>query len=215
MNEKIHLLVVDDHTVVRKGLCSLLSEEKYGIEIVGEAVDGVEAIEKARSLNPEVILLDLAMPRMSGLEAIPVIQSQNPDARILILTSYAEDEQVIEAINSGALGYLMKDASPDELVSTIHNVYLNRLSLPQDIARKILSRSNETDTKPSIDGPTERELDVLHYVAMGYSNKQIAAQLHVSHTTVRTHVSSLLRKLNLDNRTQLALYASQNKTIGN
>jgi NarL family two-component system response regulator LiaR len=215
MNEKIHLLVVDDHTVVRKGLCSLLSEEKYGIEVVGEAVDGVEAIEKARSLNPEVILLDLAMPRMSGLEAIPVIQSQNPDARILILTSYAEDEQVIEAINSGALGYLMKDASPDELVSTIHNVYLNRLSLPQDIARKILSRSNETDTKPSIDGPTERELDVLHYVAMGYSNKQIAAQLHVSHTTVRTHVSSLLRKLNLDNRTQLALYASQNKTIGN
>ena len=215
MNEKIHLLVVDDHTVVRKGLCSLLSEEKYGIEVVGEAVDGVEAIEKARSLNPEVILLDLAMPRMSGLEAIPVIQSQNPDARILILTSYAEDEQVIEAINSGALGYLMKDASPDELVSTIHNVYLNRLSLPQDIARKILSRFNETDTKPSIDGPTERELDVLHYVAMGYSNKQIAAQLHVSHTTVRTHVSSLLRKLNLDNRTQLALYASQNKTIGN
>ena len=215
MNEKIHLLVVDDHTVVRKGLCSLLSEEKYGIEIVGEAVDGVEAIEKARSLNPEVILLDLAMPRMSGLEAIPVIQSQNPDARILILTSYAEDEQVIEAINSGALGYLMKDASPDELVSTIHNVYLNRLSLPQDIARKILSRFNETDTKPSIDRPTERELDVLHYVAMGYSNKQIAAQLHVSHTTVRTHVSSLLRKLNLDNRTQLALYASQNKTIGN
>jgi NarL family two-component system response regulator LiaR len=215
MNEKIHLLVVDDHTVVRKGLCSLLSEEKYGIEVVGEAVDGVEAIEKARSLNPEVILLDLAMPRMSGLEAIPVIQSQNPDARILILTSYAEDEQVIEAINSGALGYLMKDASPDELVSTIHNVYLNRLSLPQYIARKILSRSNETDTKPSIDGPTERELDVLHYVAMGYSNKQIAAQLHVSHTTVRTHVSSLLRKLNLDNRTQLALYASQNKTIGN
>jgi NarL family two-component system response regulator LiaR len=213
MSENIRLLVVDDHTVVRKGLCSLLSAEKYGIEVVGEASDGMDAIEKARTLQPEVILLDLAMPGMDGLEAIPVILKENPGTRILILTSFADDNQVLDAINYGALGYLMKDASPDELVNTIHNVYLNRLSIPQDMVQKVFSRTQETETKSSPGEPTARELDVLRYVAQGYSNKQIAAELHVSLTTVRTHVSNLLRKLNLNNRTQLALYANQNKTV--
>jgi len=209
MDEKIRVLVVDDHTVVRKGICSLLSAEKYGIDVVGEAADGKDAIEKARQLQPEVILLDLAMPGMGGLEAIPAIRQDNPQVRILVLTSYAEDDQVIEAISSGALGYLRKDASPDELVSTIHNVYLNRMSLPQDVARKVLLRSQQPEIKPSASVLTEREVDVLRCVAQGTSNKQIAAELSVSATTVRTHVSNLLRKLNLENRTQLALYARQ------
>jgi NarL family two-component system response regulator LiaR len=209
MDHKIRLLVVDDHTVVRKGLCSLLSAEKYGIDVVGEAADGREAIEKASLLEPDVILLDLAMPGMGGLEAIPSLRKDHPEARILVLTSYADDQQVLDAIRSGALGYLMKDASPDELVSTIHNIYLDRMSLPQDLARKVMLGSKGTEIKPSASGLTEREMDVLRCVAQGYSNKQIAAELSVSITTVRTHVNNLLRKLNLENRTQLALYARQ------
>jgi DNA-binding NarL/FixJ family response regulator len=209
MDEKIRVLIVDDHNVVRKGLLALLSAEKYGIQVVGEAADGRDAIEQARLLQPQVILLDLAMPGMGGLEAIPAIRQVDPDARILVLTSYAEADQVKMAIGAGALGYLMKDASPDELVSTIHNVYLNRMSLPPDLARKMMLKSQETEIEPSPGGLTERELDVLRCVAQGYSNKQIATELTVSTTTVRTHVSNLLRKLNLENRTQLALYARQ------
>lgn len=207
---KIRVLVVDDHTVIRKGLCLLLSDEKYGIEVVGEAADGQDAIDKSRSLNPDVILLDLAMPGMGGLEAIPAIRRDNPEARILILTSFAEDDQVLEAIRSGALGYLIKDASPDELVSTIHNVYLNRMSLPPDLARKVMLGPKKPDQIPPASLLTDREMDVLRCVAKGYSNKQIAAELLVSTPTVRTHISNLLRKLNLENRTQLALYARQN-----
>jgi NarL family two-component system response regulator LiaR len=209
MDEKIRVLVVDDHTVVRKGLCSLLSAEKYGIQVVGEAADGREALEKTRSLQPEVILLDLAMPGMGGLEAIHHLRKSNPEARILILTSFAEDEQVVEAIKSGALGYLLKDASPDELVVTIHNVYHNRLSLPEELARIVIQRPQPSLEKPSEGGLTEREVDVLRELARGLSNKQIAAELSVSTTTIRTHVSNLLRKLGLDNRTQLALYARE------
>jgi len=210
MDNKIRILVVDDHTVVRKGLCTLLSAEKYGLEVVGEAADGRDAIAKAISLNPDVILLDLAMPVMGGLEAIPAIRQSSPESRILILTSFAEDEQVLEAIRSGALGYLIKDASPDELVSTIHNVYLNRMSLPPELARKVMLRSQKPDDNTPASLLTDREMDVLRCVAQGYSNKQIASELSVSTTTVRTHVSNLLRKLNLENRTQLALYARKN-----
>jgi NarL family two-component system response regulator LiaR len=213
MMEKIRVLVVDDHTVVRKGLCALLSAEKYGIEVVGEASDGLDAIVKARALYPDVILLDLAMPGMGGLEAIPVLREQIPQARIIILTSYAEDSQVAEAIRSGALGYLMKDSSPDELVSTIHNVYLNRMSLPPDLARKVILGSQAPDSDPQPGLLTEREREVLRCVAKGYSNKQVAAELAVSTATVRTHVSNLLRKLELENRTQLALYARQNNIV--
>jgi len=210
MSEKIRVLVVDDHNVVRAGLSALLSAEKYDIDVVGEAGDGREAIEKTRSLQPDVIMLDLAMPGMGGLEAIPIIIQENPEMRILVLTSYSDDDQVVQAIRSGALGYLRKDSSPDELVSTIHTVYLNRMSLPPDLARKMMLQSQESASKPAPGGLTERELDVLRWVGRGYSNKQIALELSVSTTTVRTHVSSLLRKLQLENRTQLALYTRQN-----
>lgn len=213
MAEKIRVLVVDDHTVVRKGISALLSAEKYGIDVIGEASDGRDAIVKARLLYPDVILLDLAMPGMNGLEAIPVLQEEIPQARILILTSYAEDSQVVEAIRSGALGYLMKDSSPDELVSTIHNVYLNRMSLPPDLARKVMLGSQNPDTSHQHSPLTDRELDVMRCVAKGYSNKQIASELAVSTATVRTHISNMLQKLDLENRTQLALYARQNNIV--
>lgn len=209
MSEKIKVLVVDDHTVVRKGLCALLSDRKYGIEVIGEAADGQEAVEKARLLKPQVILMDLMMPKMDGLQAVAAIRQENPEARILVLTSHVEDDMLLKAIDAGALGYLMKDSSPDVLVSTINNVHLGRMSLPTDLARKVMLREQEPKPEPQASLFTERERDVLVCIGKGYSNKQIGDELSVSVTTVRTHVSNLLRKLNLENRTQLALYARQ------
>jgi len=213
MNDTIRVLVVDDHTVVRKGLCSLLSAEKYEIEVIGEAANGLEAIEKTRLLDPDVILLDLAMPVMDGLETIPIIKNESPNSRILVLTSFAEEGQVVEAIASGAMGYIMKDASPDELVSTIQHVYQNRVSLPQELASMVLQRRGEIQSKPHSDSLTDREKMVLRCVARGLSNKQIANDLGISSATVRTHISNLLRKLSLENRTQLALYAQEHKIV--
>jgi two-component system, NarL family, response regulator LiaR len=209
MSEKIKILVVDDHTVVRKGLCSLLSAEKYGIEVVGEAGDGLEAVEKARQLKPQVILMDLIMPRLDGLGAIIAIRKEDPDARILVLTSHVEDDMLLKAIDAGAMGYLMKDSSPDVLVSSINTVALDRMSLPSELARKVMLRKPEPVPEVQTRLLTGRERDVLACIGKGYSNKQIAAELDVSVTTIRTHVSNLLRKLDFENRTQLALYARE------
>jgi NarL family two-component system response regulator LiaR len=209
MDEKITLLVIDDHTVVRKGLCALLSAEKYGIEVVGEAADGLEAVEKASQLKPQVILMDIMMPKMDGLQSIITIRRENPDARILVMTSYAEDDLLLKAIDAGALGYLMKDASPDVLVSTIKNVFLNRMSLPMNSLQKVIRRGDDLGSASPASLLTERELDVLRCIGRGISNKQIATELSVSTTTVRTHVSNLLRKLGFENRTQLALFARE------
>ena len=209
MDEKITLLVVDDHTVVRKGLCALLSAEKYGIEVVGEAADGLEAVEKASQLKPQVILMDIMMPKMDGLQSIITIRRENPDARILVMTSYAEDDLLLKAIDAGALGYLMKDASPDVLVSTIKNVFLNRMSLPMNSLQKVIRRGDDLGSASPASLLTERELDVLRCIGRGISNKQIATELSVSTTTVRTHVSNLLRKFGFENRTQLALFARE------
>jgi DNA-binding NarL/FixJ family response regulator len=214
MNKKIKIMVVDDHTVVRKGICSLLSAEKYGIEVIGEAGNGQEAIDQAIMLQPDVILLDLLMPVMGGLEAIPLLKQWVPEAHILVLTSYAENEQVIEAIQSGAIGYVMKDASPEELVSAIQAVSLDRISIPQELALKVFIKNKNTGPSPASNPLTEREYDVLKCIASGDTNKQIATKLNLGTTTVRSHVSHILRKLNLENRTQLALYAKENKLIG-
>jgi DNA-binding NarL/FixJ family response regulator len=211
MAEKIKILVADDHTVVRKGLCALLSDKKYGVEVLGEAADGQEAVEKARLLKPQVILMDLMMPKMDGLQAIMAILQENPGACILVLTSHVDDEMLRKAIDAGALGYLMKDSSPDVLVSTIKTVALGRMSLPPDLTRKVMLRESEPKTEDQISLFTDRERDVLLCIGKGFSNKQIAEELSVSVTTVRTHVSNLLRKLNLENRTQLALYARENQ----
>jgi NarL family two-component system response regulator LiaR len=211
MSGKIRILLVDDHTVVRKGLVSLLSDKKYGIEVIGEASDGLEAVEKVRQLKPEVILLDLLMPNMDGLQAIVAIRKGDPEARILVLTSHIDDEMLHKAIDAGAMGYLLKDSSPEVLVSAINSVYLGHMSLPPDLARKVMLRESEPKTEERISLFTDRERDVLRCIGKGHSNKQIAEDLSVSVTTVRTHVSNLLRKLNLENRTQLALYARENQ----
>ena len=208
----IRVLIVDDHTVVRKGLQSLLSAEKYGIEVIGDAGDGNQAVQMALALRPDVILMDLQMPHKSGLEAIQEIKQHKLACHILVLTSYGEDERVATALRAGALGYLLKDSSPDELVSAIHAVALGHISIPQELSYSILGLQRQDSPSPHENLPpglTAREMDVMRLLANGASNKEIATQLSVSLTTVRTHVSSILRKLNLENRTQAALYARQ------
>ncbi len=150
MDSLITVLIVDDHTVVRKGLSALLTS-KYDIEVIGEAADGVEAVHKARDLKPDVILMDMVMPRMSGLEAITEIKRHSPDARIIILTSFSEEIQIVAAIKAGAAGYVMKDASPDELVHTIHSAYFGNLTLSKDMFQLLMSDADSSDSTQVLD----------------------------------------------------------------
>lgn len=205
--ESIRVLIADDHPVVREGLRGLISF-KPGFEVVGEAEDGFEAVQLAHTLRPDVILMDLEMPRKSGLEAIKEIRAGNPQARILILTSFTEDKKILASLEAGALGYLLKDSSPQELLRAIRDVYQGELSLHPMVARKMLQQQNPSQPPPSdSDSLTERELEVLKLVAQGLDNHDIAVQLVISLPTVRSHVNNILTKLNLSNRTQAALYA--------
>ena len=207
MTAPIRVLVVDDHAIVRKGIRALLSRE-HEIEVIGEAADGEEAIAQAQSLCPDVILMDLVMPKLDGIEAIQRIVAQQSTARILVLTSFAADDKVFPAIKVGALGYLLKDSGPDELVQAIHHVYRGEPSLDPSIARKLLQElSHPPKIARTTDPLSERELDVLRLVAQGKSNREIAEQLVITEMTVRTHVSNILSKLHLASRTQAALYA--------
>jgi NarL family two-component system response regulator LiaR len=207
MTATIRILIADDHAVVREGLEGLIGREP-GMEVVGEAKDGVEAVLKNRSLQPDVILLDLVMPRQDGIEAIQVIKRENPEARILVLTSFAEDEKVFPAIKAGAAGYLLKDSSPKELLQAIRYVYQGSSWLHPAIASRVMREvQGGPDLRLTEDGLTQREVEVLSLVARGLSNQQIADRLVISELTVRTHVSRILDKLQLANRTQAALYA--------
>jgi NarL family two-component system response regulator LiaR len=203
----IRLLIADDHPVVRKGLKVLLATEP-DMQVVGEAEDGAEAVEMAAALKPDVVLMDLVMPRMDGIEATRRITQAEPPARVLVLTSFAADDKVFPAVKAGALGYLLKDSSPEELVEAIRRVYRGEPSLEPGIARKVLQElSQGSGGKPTTDPLTERELEVLRLIAQGLANKEIAAKLFVAEWTVRTHVSNILGKLQLASRTQAALFA--------
>jgi NarL family two-component system response regulator LiaR len=207
MGEQIRILIADDHAVVREGLRALIETEP-GMTLVGEAADGVEAVQKSRALEPDVTLLDLVMPRKGGIEAIREIKEQNPKARILVITSFAEDEKVFPAIKAGAQGYLLKDASPRELLRAIRDTHHGQPSMHPTIARKLMREIQRAPELPLAEEPlTEREVEVLGLVAQGFTNQEIADRLFVSERTVRSHVSNVLSKLHLANRTQAALYA--------
>ena len=207
MDNRLRILICDDHAVVREGLRALIATEA-DMEVVGEANDGEKAVAAFRALNPDVTLLDMVMPRTDGLEAIRIIKGEYPQAKILVLTSFAEDDMVFPAIKSGALGYLLKDSSPDELIRAIRDVSRGEASLHPSIARRLIMELSQPSTLPPTPEPlTEREVEVLKLVAKGYSNEEIADALVVSERTARGHVSSILSKLHLANRTQAALYA--------
>ena len=203
----IRILVVDDHPVVRRGLSSWIKIHA-GLELAGEASDGANAVILCQSLQPDIVMLDLVMPGMSGIEVIEQIKDSTPDIRILVVTSFAEEDQIIAAIKAGAEGYLLKDSPPEMLLQAIQDIYRGESSLHPAAARTLIHEFNQPLDQPQTDFPlTKREIDVLKLVAKGYSNQNIADQLSLSEGTVRTHVRNILAKLNLENRTQATLFA--------
>ncbi|MDY6907541.1 MAG: response regulator transcription factor [Chloroflexota bacterium] len=205
--DAIRVLIVDDHQIVREGLRSFLQLQD-GIEVVGEAVDGAEALEKVGELVPDVVLIDLVMPGMDGIAAIRKISALSPSTRVLVLTSFAEDDKVFPAIKAGAHGYLMKEIRPADLADSIRAVYRGEPSLHPDIAKKLMEQlSRDEESYEPEEDLTTRETEVLRLLARGQSNREIAATLGVSEKTVKAHVSNILHKLHVADRTQAALYA--------
>ena len=206
VTKSIKVLIADDHPLVQEGLRALIATEP-DMDLVGEASDGVEAVDLAMSLQP-VIPLDLMMPNKTAIEAIQEIKEENPDARILVVTSFGEDENVFPAIKAGALGYLLKDSSPQELLSALREVHRGEPSLHPTIALKLIRELNHPSQAKAEGTPlTGREVEVLKLVAQGLSNHEIGEPLVIAERTVSKHVSSIIEKLHVSNRTQVALYA--------
>lgn len=204
---KLRILIADDHAIVREGLAAILAVQP-DMELVGEAVNGAEAVSLAQTLHPDVILLDLVMPRKDGVQAIAEIAQANPAAHILVLTSFADDEKVFPAIKAGALGYLLKDTPRAQLLQAIRDVAEGRAHLHPAIALKVMRElGHPADLPPTADPLTERELDTLRLIARGLSNQEIAAALSIHERTVAKYITNILGKLHLANRTQAALYA--------
>jgi len=213
MSDTIRILIADDHAIVREGLRALISTEP-GMQLVGEASDGEMAVHLYQLLRPDVILVDLMMPKKDGITAIQEIKLVDPQARIVILTSFAEDSKIFPAIKAGAMGYILKDSSPHELLQAIREVQRGESFLHPIVARKVLRQLNQpTEQEEESKLLSERELEVLGLIAKGLTNQDIASQLFISERTVRNHVGSILNKLNLENRTQAALYAIQHDLI--
>lgn len=203
----IRILVADDESVVRDGVVTILSLQP-DMKVVAEAGDGEKAVEEARRTKPDVILLDLQMPKLNGLEAIPKFKEGSPESRILVLTSFAESDRVYQSIRAGALGFLLKDAKRDQLLQAIRDVSNDQPSIQPTIAMKVIHEiEHPTEVVYTADPLTPREHDTLRLIARGLSNQEIAATMVVHERTIAKYVSSILEKLHLANRTQAALYA--------
>ncbi len=205
----IRIIIVDDHAVVRQGLRFLL-EQQPDISVVGECGDGEQAVALASTLLPDVILLDLLMPKMDGMTAVREIKRITPTTQIIILTSYYEDDQIFSVIKAGALSYLLKDSSPQELVAAMRAAARGESTLHPMVAAKVL---REMQQQSPLDELTPRERDVLILIAHGRSNHEIAVELSIGEQTVKTHVSNILSKLHLADRTQAAIYALQKRLV--
>lgn len=207
MSDVIRILIVDDHAIVRKGLRTLLASEP-GFEVVGEAANGLEGVELAGLHKPDIILMDLVMPKMDGIAALTEIAKISPRPRVIVITSFGEDDKIFPALRAGAAGFLLKDTSPQDLLQSIRDVSTGKPSLHPSIASRLMQHvapfEKEEDMLESL---TEREIEVLKLVARGLSNIEIAGRMVISDRTVSTHLSNIMEKLNLENRTQAALFA--------
>jgi DNA-binding NarL/FixJ family response regulator len=209
----IRIMIADDHHVVRRGLAFFLKTQR-DIEIIGEAANGKEAVEQARTLQPDLILMDLIMPEMDGIQATKIIKSELPEIKIIMLTSFSDQDHVIPALEAGASGYQLKDIEPDELIHCIKKVIAGENQLhPKATSYLLANLSNKKESRNLISELTNRELDVLKEIAKGKSNKEIASALFITEKTVKTHVSNLLAKLEVADRTQAALYAVKSRVV--
>jgi two-component system, NarL family, response regulator LiaR len=217
LGNTIRVLIVDDHAIVRQGLRTFLELQDGGplpIEVVGEAINGLDALDLSNRLQPDIVLLDIVMPEMDGIQATSRILECSPESRVIILTSFGEEERVLPAIRAGAQGYLLKDIPPRELVQAVRDAYLGKVQLHPEVARKLMAVAAAREQPRPIsargasqESLTEREQEVLSLIAEGRNNHEIAEQLVISEKTVKTHVSNILNKLHLDDRTQAAIYA--------
>lgn len=209
--ETISVLVADDHPVVREGLSAFLGIQP-DIELVGEACDGEEAVSRAQELLPDVVLVDVVMPVMDGIEATRRIRETSPSTKVIALTSFVEDDKVVAAVRAGAAGYLLKEAGAQEVAEAIRAVHRGEALLHSAVAAKLMQQIS-AGTRGEEEELTAREVDVLRLIARGMSNKEIAAELVISEKTVKTHVSNILAKLHLADRTQAALYAVRKRLV--
>jgi DNA-binding NarL/FixJ family response regulator len=202
----IRVLIADDHAVVRQGLRTYL-ELQPDVEVVAEAADGEAAVAEAERHAPDVVLLDLAMPRLDGVGALPGLRERAPAARVIVLTSFGQDDRLFAALRAGAAGFLLKDAEPGELVRAIRSAHAGESPLSPAVAARVIDQLSAGGRPRAVDLLTPRELEVLRLIADGHSNKRIALELGVAEKTVKTHVGHVLAKLDLSDRTQAALYA--------
>ena len=204
--QRIRILIADDHPVVREGLAAMLARQP-DIDVVGEASDGIEAVERVGTLHPDIVLMDLQMPRLGGVEAIKQIRAQYPKVQLIVLTTYGDDDSIFQGIAAGARGYLLKDAPRDELFRAVRAVAQGESLLQPAVATRLLDRFARPRPEPQPDNLTERELDVLRLLARGSANKQIGVALHISESTVKTHVANIFQKLSVTDRTEAVTVA--------